>query len=99
MALWQLLILMGFGMSGLIHDVVISIPAEGGYGLPTLFFILQGFAYLGERSRIGLALGLGRGLMGRLFTILVVAVPVFGLFHPPFVRTIVVPFMHATGAL
>lgn len=89
--------LAGFGMSGLVHDLVISVPAGGGHGLPTLFFVLQGFALLGERS--GKALGLGRGWRGWLFTALVVGGPAFVLFHPPFVRNIVVPFMVALGAL
>jgi hypothetical protein len=91
-------IAVGFGFSGLVHDLVISVPAGGGYGGPTLYFAVQGVALLAERSRPGRALGLGRGVRGWLFTVLVVIGPSYILFHPPFVRTIVVPFMRALGA-
>jgi hypothetical protein len=87
----------GFVFSGLVHDAVISVPAGGGYGGPTLFFTAQGAALLAERSRPGRAAGLGRGWRGWLFTMLVLAVPVGVLFHPPFVLNIIVPFMHALG--
>jgi hypothetical protein len=92
-------VLAGFGLSGLIHDLVISVPAGAGYGLPTLYFVLQGLSLLGERSRAGRVLGLGHGWRGRCFTLLMVAGPACVLFHPPFVRNIVVPFMQAVGAL
>lgn len=91
-------ILAGFVFSGLIHDVVISVPAGGGYGGPTLFFSTQAVAMFVERSRAGRAIGLGRGGRGRLFAMLTLALPVYGLFHPPFVRNIIVPFMQAVGA-
>ncbi len=89
----------GFVASGLVHDLVISLPAGGGYGGPTLFFIIQGAALLAERSRLGKAAGLGRGLCGWLFTLLVLLVPAGLLFHPPFVTRIVLPFLRAIGAI
>ena len=73
-------------------------PAGGGYGGPTLFFLIQGAALLGERSRLGQRLGLGRGWRGWLFTVLILELPVYWLFHPPFVRHVLVPFMHVLGA-
>ena len=92
-------ILAGFVFSGLVHDVVISVPAGGGYGGPTLFFGAQAFAMFAERSRAGRAVGLGSGWRGWLFAFLILILPVYLLFHPPFVRNIIVPFMQAFGAL
>ncbi|MCA9450009.1 MAG: hypothetical protein KC931_23005, partial [Candidatus Omnitrophica bacterium] len=88
----------GFLMSGLIHDVVISIPAKGGYGLPTLFFILQAVGFFIERSRWGKRVGLRRHVRGWLFTMAFLAIPVPLLFHGPFIQNVVLPFMEAMGA-
>ena len=88
----------GFLFSGLVHDVVISLPARGGYGGPTLFFASQALAMLFERSASGRRLGLGRGAAGRIFTAAVLLIPLCFLFHPPFVERIMVPFMRALGA-
>jgi alginate O-acetyltransferase complex protein AlgI len=88
----------GFLFSGAVHDLVISAPAGGGYGLPTLYFVVQGLGLLAERSRAGRRLRLDGGWRGRGFTALVVVGPAFGLFHPPFVRGVVLPFLAAIGA-
>lgn len=99
-----------FGCSGLIHDVVISVPAGGGYGLPTAYFLLQGAAViaerrLGRRRDVKAAASCGTAyasrhadcLGGRIFTMVVTAGPAFWLFHPAFVRNVMLPFLHAIG--
>ena len=88
-----------FAVSGLIHDLVISLPARGGYGLPTLYFLLQGAGVTTERSRFGKRLGLGQGVRGWCFMVMFLTVPVFGLFHPWFVLRVILPFMRAIHAL
>ena len=92
-------IVAGFLFSGVVHDLVISLPAGGGYGGPTAYFTLQGAGMLFERSAIGRRLGLAHGWRGRLFAIAVLVAPVRLLFHLPFVAGVVVPFMRALGAL
>jgi hypothetical protein len=92
-------ILVGFLFSGAIHDLVISVPARGGYGGPTCFFAVQGAAMVFERSAFGRRIGLGSGWSGRLFAIAVLVVPAGLLFHRPFVVGIIVPFMRVLGAL
>jgi hypothetical protein len=89
----------GFLFSGLIHDLVISVPAGGGYGGPTVFFIVQGAAMLAERSTFGRRLGLGAGVRGWCYTMLVLAGPLGLLFHRPFVLTVILPFLDAIGAI
>jgi hypothetical protein len=87
--------LAAFFASGLIHELVISLPARAGYGLPTAYFLLQGCGVLVQHR----VTSVRRGMAGRFFTILVVAGPAFWLFHPPFVRNVILPFMKAIGAL
>lgn len=79
----------GFLVSGLVHDAVISVPAGGGYGGPTLFFLLQGAGLLLERAV--------PAVRGRLFTAVVLLLPAPLLFHRPFVVDVVVPFLSAFG--
>lgn len=88
-----------FVVSGLIHDLVISLPAGGGYGLPTLYFLVQGAGVTVERSRFGKRFGLGQGARGWSFMMVLLTVPVFWLFHPWFVLRVILPFMRAIHAL
>jgi hypothetical protein len=88
-----------FLVSGVIHELVISVPAGGGWGLPTAYFFLQGCCVALERSAFGKKYGLRGGVQGWLFTMLLAGGPAFFLFHPPFVRDVIVPMMKATGAL
>jgi hypothetical protein len=79
-----------FLFSGLVHDLVISVPAHGGYGLPTIYFLIQGFGILFEKSAIGRHTHpkLIRTLM---YVALIAPLPL--LFHRPFIENVYVPFV------
>lgn len=91
--------LLVFVASGLIHELVISVPARGGYGLPTTYFALQGLGVVAERSVLGRRVGLGEGWRGWLFTAAFTAGPVLLLFHHRFVLRVILPFLAAMRAL
>ena len=91
-------ILLSFLASGAIHDLVISFPARGGYGLPTGYFVLQGLGIVFERCPMGKRLGLSSGARGWLFVTICAGAPVFLVFHQPFVRGVILPFLRAIGA-
>lgn len=86
-----------FFASGLIHDLVISWPARGGYGLPTLYFLIQGLGVLGEKSRAGRRLGLESGWRGWVWMAILTAAPAYWLFHPDFIRAVILPMMEDLG--
>jgi membrane bound O-acyltransferase family protein len=91
-------ILLSFFASGVIHDLVISLPALGGYGLPTGYFLLQGLGIVFERCPLGEKLGLTSGVRGWLFAAIWAGAPAFLLFHSPFVLRVILPFLRAMGA-
>jgi len=82
-----------FLFSGLIHEWVITLPAGGGYGGPTFYFLLQGFGMKLERSfknRINEPLK-------RIWTLGMVVLPAGLLFPPVFVRIVILPMFAAWG--
>jgi alginate O-acetyltransferase complex protein AlgI len=88
-----------FVASGLVHELVISLPAGGGYGRPTAYFAIQSVAVVGSHARMARKWGLTRGWRGRLFTLVVVLGPLPLVFHPAFMHHVVVPFLDVVGAL
>lgn len=77
-----------FLFSGLVHELVISLPAGAGYGLPTLYFLIQALGMRIERLNLS-------WLPQKLFTYMVIIGPVFILFHPPFMREVITPYAEA----
>lgn len=87
-----------FLVSGVLHDLVISLPACAGFGLPTLYFMLQ-FAGLSLERLSPVRRMIRKPLLGWLWTLSFTLAPAPLLFHPAFVRTVFVPFLHAIGGL
>ena len=88
-----------FLFSGLIHELAITVPAGSGYGLPSLYFGLQGGALIIERSQVGVRMGLGKGWRGHAYTLAIVTLPVFALFPPVFVLHVMIPFFQAIKSI
>jgi hypothetical protein len=90
--------MMVFLASGLIHELVISVPARGGYGLPTIYFLIQGAGLMFERTVAARKFGLRRGIKGWLFTVAITVGPAFWLFNPTFITRVILPFLHVLNA-
>lgn len=85
-----------FIFSGLVHDLVISLPARGGYGLPTLYFLIQGLGVVFEKSAIGRRTHL---LILRALLYVTLLAPLGLLLHPAFIHRVFVPFLVAIGGV
>ena len=83
-----------FLASGLVHEVVVSVPAGAGYGGPTLYFLLQALGMGLERG-----CPIKPGLFWRLRAWVFLLLPLPLLFHTPFVMNVCHPFFQAIGAL
>lgn len=83
-----------FLISGLLHEVVVSLPAGGGWGGPTLYFLLQAFGI-----ELGRGLRMPRGISSRLWAFAFLITPLGLLFHAPFVYRVMLPFFQTLKAL
>lgn len=88
-----------FLFSGVVHDVVISVPAGAGYGLPTLYFLLQAVGLQLSRCTWFRDAALNRGWQGWTVTAAFVLVPIELLFHAPFCERVIVPMVAAINRL
>jgi alginate O-acetyltransferase complex protein AlgI len=75
------------------------VPARGGYGLPTLYFLIQLAGLLLERTAPLRALVRRNRAMGRVYAYAFTLFPAPLLFHGPFVHHVILPFINAIGGL
>jgi alginate O-acetyltransferase complex protein AlgI len=85
-------LMVAFIFSGLLHEIALSVPVNAGYGLPTLYFIIQACVVLLERllSRSKVKF-LQHRVYARVWTLFWVIAPAPLLFHTEFVKHIVWP--------
>lgn len=70
-----------FLVSGLLHEIAITLPVRSGYGLPTLYFTLHGLLTLLERT--------WKRSLGKIPALLAVTVPLPLLFPPDFQNEVI----------
>ena len=83
-----------FGLSGVLHELVTSVPAGAGFGGPTAYFLLQALGIHLARN-----LNIRTGIAARLWALGFILLPLGLLFHPPFVHRVMIPFFQFIGAL
>lgn len=83
-----------FLLSGLLHEMVVSLPSSGGWGGPTVYFLLQALGIELERR-----LRIPRGIASRLWALAFLLMPVGLLFHTPFIHRVMLPFFQTLNAL
>lgn len=97
-----------FLVSGIVHELVMSWPARGGWGLPTMNFLMQCAGLYVERSPLGRRWGLmGAGRShgvpavwrSRIWTAAVVIAPLPLLVNRVFAENVVIPFYRTLGAV
>jgi alginate O-acetyltransferase complex protein AlgI len=87
-----------FLFSGLLHEYAWSFPANGGYGGPLSYFLVQWLGFQVEGSRRGRRLFRGRpSTRGRLWTWMIVLLPLPLLFPSTFLRHVVLPLLINLG--
>jgi hypothetical protein len=85
-----------FVYSGVVHEFV-SVLARGGSGGPTLYFLIQGGAFLFEGTRFGRRYLVRSSRVGWCWTVLVVVGPVALVVPPAFLQDVIVPILSEMG--
>ena len=87
-----------FFASGLFHELLFSLPAQGGWGQPMLYFMLQWFGMRMEKTHWGKR-HLRRNLAGKIYAFAILILPVKLLFHDPFMERVIIPFIRAIHSI
>lgn len=83
--------LAAFLLSGLFYEIVISFSVQSGYGLPMLYFIIQGTAMQLEANSKAIRNMLRDPLFSHLWVMAFLLLPLPLFFHIDFIRSILLP--------
>ena len=83
-----------FALSGIFHEVAISLPVKAGFGLPLAYFLLH-FGLVALERLCAQRGFLFRGTLGRLWVYFWLIAPLPILFHKPFLKGVVWPLIGA----
>jgi hypothetical protein len=87
-------VICAFLLSGLLHEVAISLPVKAGFGLPMLYFALQAVLMQVEQKleKAKMAINKKRWI-GRCWAMFWLIVPAPLLFHPYFLKGVIWPII------
>ena len=80
--------IVAFAFSGLLHELAISLPVNQGYGLPSLYFVIQAVALLLEKK-----IQLKSKTLKHIWVLFWLIVPIPLLFHQYFLEGIIWPMV------
>jgi len=85
-------ILLSFLLSGLLHEVAITLPVNAGFGMPIAYFIIQGFAVVAEKQmkKQNVAI-LNNWFVAKLWLLFWLLAPISLLFPKQFIEEIIQP--------
>ncbi|MBW4889399.1 membrane bound O-acyl transferase family-domain-containing protein [Mucilaginibacter sp. HMF5004] len=85
-------LMLAFAFSGLLHEMALTVPVSSGYGLPLLYFILQGALVLSEKLMSNHHITfLQNKVIARTWLFFWLVVPAPLLFHTQFIKQILFP--------
>ena len=93
-------VLLSFLLSGLLHEIAITLPVNAGFGGPTIYFIIQGCAVVAEKKMEKQNFGLSKNtLLVKLWLFFWLIAPIHFLFPDPFIEQIVWPMANLNPML
>lgn len=84
-------VIASFLLSGLLHEIAISLPVRAGYGLPMLYFVIHAAAMQAEARSSIVQKIIAHRFMSRVWVITLLILPLPLLFHREFMLNVLVP--------
>jgi len=83
-----------FLFSGLLHEIALSLPVNSGYGLPSLYFIIQSIVVLFEKIiKKRYIRFLNNRIIARLWVLFWLIAPIPLLFYTQFIKQVIWPLV------